>query len=149
MKMLPGLIAAAVLISSTAMAQYPRDDRRDERGYERRDDRNYERRDERGYERRDGGFNVIRAVQGDLERVASRGRMGGHERHRIDQALRSLSDFERDLSRGRFDKHDLDKAIGRVDDVVRRGAIDNRERNILISDLNRLREFRFEEGFRR
>ena len=75
--------------------------------------------------------------------------MGGRERHRLDQALRSLNDFERDLSRGRFDRHDLDKAIGRVDDVVKRGAIDNRERDILIGDLNRLREFRFEEGYRR
>lgn len=131
-KMLPGLIAAAVLISSTAMAQYPRDDR--------------------GYERRDGGFNVIRAVQADLERAASRGRLGGRERSRIDQALRNLNDFERDMSRGRFDRHALDKAIGRVDDVVRRGALDNRERNILIGDLNRLRQFRSEErsyGYRR
>ena len=140
MKMLPGLIAAAVLISSTAMAQYPRNERGDERGYD------------RGYERRDGGFNVIRAVQADLERVASRGRLGGRERSRIDQALRKLNDFERDLSRGRFDRHDLDKAIERIDDVVRRGALDNRERSILIGDLNRLRQFQFEErsnGFRR
>ena len=132
MKMLPGLIAAAVLISSTAMAQYPRN--------------------ERGYERRDGGFNVIRAVQADLERVASRGRLGGRERSRIDQALRKLNDFERDLSGGRFDRHDLDKAIERIDDLVRRGALDNRERSILIGDLNRLRQFRFEErsnSFRR
>ena len=75
--------------------------------------------------------------------------MGGHERNRIDQALRSLNDFERDLSRGRFDRHDLDKAIGKVDDVVRRGAIDGRERNVLIGDLNRLREFRFEAANRR
>ena len=130
MKMLPGLIAASVLIGSTAMAQYPRNDR----GYD------------RGYERRDGGSNVIRAVQADLERVASRGRLGGRERSRIDQALRKLNGFERDLSRGRFDRHDLDKAIERIADVVRRGALDNRERSILIGDLNRLRQFRFEEG---
>ncbi len=129
MRMFLGLMTSAVLIVSSASAQYPREERR--------------------YERRDGGFNVIRAVQGDLERVASRGRMGGRERNRIDQALRSLNDFERDLSRGRFDRHDLDKAIGRVDDVVRRGAIGDRERNILIGDLNRLREYRFEASYRR
>ncbi len=129
MRMFLGLMTSAVLIVSSASAQYPREERR--------------------YERPDGGFNVIRAVQGDLERVASRGRMGGRERNRIDQALRSLNDFERDLSRGRFDRHDLDKAIGRVDDVVRRGAIDNHERNILIGDLNRLRQFRFEASYRR
>ncbi|MEO8127039.1 MAG: hypothetical protein ABJF23_09240 [Bryobacteraceae bacterium] len=140
MKMLAGLLAAAVLTGSAAMAQYPRDYRGDDRGYN------------RGYERRDGGFNVIRAVQSDLERAASRGRMSGKERNRIDQALRKLNDFERDLSRGRFDRHDLDKAIQKVDEVVRSRDIDPRERNILVGDLNRLREFRFDEranGYRR
>ncbi len=126
MKMLPGLIAASVLISSTAMAQYLRNGR--------------------VHERRDGGFNVIRAVEADLERVASRGRLGGRERRRIDQALQNLNDFERDLSRGRFDRHDLDKAIEQRDGVVRHRALDNRERSILIGDLNRLRQFRFEEA---
>ena len=66
MKMLPVLIAASVLISSTAMAQYPRNGR--------------------VHERRDGGFNVIWTIQADLERVASRGRLGGRVRRRIDQA---------------------------------------------------------------
>ena len=131
MKFLHGLIAAVVLMGSTAMAQYPRDYRGDNRGY--------------GYERRDGGFNVIRVVQADLERVASRGRMSGRERNRIDQALRKLNDFERDVNRGRFDRHDLDKAIQKVDEVVRSREIDPRERNVLIGDLNRLREFRFDE----
>jgi hypothetical protein len=137
MKLLPGMVAAAVLISSTAMAQYPRNDR-----YYRDSDRYYD----RDYERRDGGFNAVRAVQRDLERVASRGYLGGRERDRIDRALRYLSDFDRDLSRGRFDRHALDKAIERVDDVVRHSALDYRERNILIGDVNRLRDFRATGG---
>jgi hypothetical protein len=141
MKLLPGMIAAAVLISSTAMAQYPRDNR-----YYRDSDRGYDRDYDRDYERRDGGFNVIRAVERDLERAASRGYLGGRERNRIDQALRHLSDFDRDLSRGRFDRHALDKAIERVDDVVRHSALDYRERNILIGDVNRLRDFRATGG---
>ena len=139
MKLLPGMIAAAVLISSTAMAQYPRDGR-----YYRDSDRGYDR--DYGYERRDGGFNVIRAVERDLERAASRGYLGGRERERIDRALRNLSDFDRELSRGRFDRHALDKAIERVDDVVRHSALDYRERNLLIADVNRLREFRATGG---
>jgi len=126
MKTLIGLIAAAVLMSSTAIAQYPRGDR---------------------YERRDGGFNVIRAVEGDLQRAASRGYAGGRERNRIDQALRHLNDFEREASRGRFDRHALDKAIERIEDAVRHSGLDYRERNILIGDVNRLREFRATGGY--
>jgi hypothetical protein len=140
MKLLRGMIAAAVLISSTAMAQYPRGDR-----YYRDSDRGYDR--DYGYERREGGFNVIRAVERDLERAASRGGyLRGRERGRIDRALRQLSDFDRELSRGRFDRHALDKAIERVDDVVRHSGLDYRERNILIGDVNRLREFRATGG---
>jgi hypothetical protein len=131
MKTLPGLIAAAVLMSSTAMAQYPRGDRYDNGRYE----------------RRDGGFDVVRAVERDLERAASRGYAGRHERDRINQALRHLNDFEREASRGRFDRHALDKAIERVDDVVRHSGLDFRERNILIGDVNRLREFRATGGY--
>jgi non-ribosomal peptide synthetase component F len=126
-----GLIAAAVLVASTANAQYRQDDPyRDGRGAYRQD-----------------GTGLIRSVQSDLSRAASRGYMSGRERSRLDQALRNLADFDRDLSRGRFDRHDLDRAIDHVNDVVKSNRIDPREREILYADLNRLRDFRASGGF--
>src|SRR5258708_40120522 len=104
METLPALMAAAVLMSFTAMAQYSRGDRYDGGRYE----------------RRDGGFNVIRAVEEDLQRAASRGYAGGHERNRLDHALRRLDEFEREPSRGGLDRHALDHASERGADGVRR-----------------------------
>jgi hypothetical protein len=126
-----GLIAAAVLVTSSANAQYRQyDPYRDGRA---------------GYH--EDGIGLIRSVQSDLSRAASHGYMSGRERSRLDQALRNLSDFDRDLSRGRFDRHDLDRAIDHIKDVVSHNRIDPRERDILYADLNRLRDFRASGGF--
>src|SRR5438309_1590012 len=107
MKMLSlsGLIAGAVLICSTASAQYRQDDPyyRDRRPDYRND----------GYRNNANGPDLIRMVERHLQRAGSEGYRGG-DRSRCDEALRYLYDFDRDMSRGRFNKHALDKAIERI-----------------------------------
>jgi hypothetical protein len=133
-----GLIAGAVLICSTASAQYRQDD-----PYYR--DRRPDYRDD-GYRNNANGPDLIRMVEAHLQRVGSEGYRGG-DRRRCDEALRYLYDFDRDMSRGRFDKHDLDKAIERINDVVRHSSLNYREREILAADVDRLRDFRANAGY--
>ena len=127
------LITAAVLLSSTANAQY-RPDYRDRDRDRYRDERN-------------DGPGLIRAVQSDLQRLVSWGQLRGRDRQRLDRALGDLDNFDRDLSRGRFDRHDLDRAIDHVKDVVGHVPPGFRERDILIRDVERLRAFRDRGGF--
>ena len=56
-----------------------------------------------------------------------------------------MSQFDRELSRNRFDKDKLDSAIDDVNNVVERNTLDPRSRDNLrqdLSDLRRLRETR-------
>ncbi len=80
---IPGLIAAAVLVTSTANAQYRQDDPyrdgRANQGYYSENRSNYHQ----------DGIGLIRSVQSDLSRAASRGYMNGRERSRLDQAIRN------------------------------------------------------------
>jgi hypothetical protein len=132
-----GLIAGVVLICSTASAQYRKDDPyyRDRRPDYRND----------GYGTNANGPDLIRMVQGHLQRAASEG-LRGRDRNRCEDALRQLYDFDRDLSRGKFNRRALDKAIDRVNDVVRNAPLNYRVREVLASDVNRLRDFRANGG---
>ena len=139
---LSGLIASAVLICSTANAQYRQDDpynRGRLPGYHNDGYRD-------GYRNNANGPDLIRIVQAHLQRAASEG-LRGRDRNRCEDALRQLYDFDRDLSRGKFNRHALDKAIDRVNDVVRNAPLNYREREVLASDVNRLRDFRANGGY--
>ena len=135
---LPGLIAGAILICSTASAQYRQDD--PYYGGRRPDYRND------SFRNNASGPDLIRTVEAHLQRAASEG-YKGRDRSRCDDALRQLADFDRDMSRGKFNRHALDKAIERVDNVVRHNPLDRREREMLAADVNRLREFRANGGY--
>ena len=86
---------------------------------------------------------VARTIR-DLRR-ASRLEQGSRERERYGNADRHLSQFDRELSRNRFDKDKLDAAIDDVNSVVEHNTLDPRSRDNLrqdLSDLRRLRETR-------
>ena len=99
------------------------------------------------YYRRDNpsafGLLLCDRVQADLSR-ASYDSYGG--RRRIERAHKEVSDFERRLSRGDFDKHELDEAIESVKHVVDSNSISGQARSILLEDLDRLRDFRASNG---
>ena len=125
------------LFAASAFAQgygYDRDDRR----Y--RDDRRC--RDERGY----GGSPVERAMN-DLNQVSSYGYRDRGDMRRIEKAREELRDFQNKWVRGRFDKGELDEAIGAIQKVVNSNWISPRDASMLQDDLYQLREFRAQRGY--
>jgi hypothetical protein len=61
---------------------------------------------------------------------------------RWDKAQRSLSNFDKHLSEGKFDKGELDGAIGDLKDVVDHNTLSSEDRDRLNRDLGDLRQFR-------
>jgi hypothetical protein len=61
---------------------------------------------------------------------------------RFDLARRDLFDFESRFDQGRYDRHELDKAISRVEHVVVHNSLDPRDRGALSDDLRRMKDFR-------
>ena len=101
-------------------------------------------RDERG--ERNMGRNLVSRVQNDLRRAQRFARAGGKERERFYNAQRHLSQFDREFSRGRFDKDKLDEAIDDVHNVVKNNRLSPRDRDELDGDLRDLRELRARRG---
>jgi len=61
---------------------------------------------------------------------------------RFDLARRDLFDFASRFDEGRYERHELDKAIGRLERVVGHNSLDPRDRGNLSDDLRRMKDFR-------
>jgi hypothetical protein len=108
-------------------------------GYD-RDSRRY--RNESGY----GGSPVERAMY-DLNQVSSYGYRDRGDMRRVNKAREELREFQNKWARGRFDKGELDDAIGAIQHVVNSNWISPRDASMLQEDLYRLREFRAQRGY--
>jgi hypothetical protein len=89
------------------------------------------------------GLRLFDEVQAHLERAAYN---AYGSRGRIERARKDVYDFQRRWNEGRFDRHELDEAIGSVQRVVDSNSIDQRDRYVLLNDLARMREFRASRG---
>lgn len=89
---------------------------------------------------------LVGRVQDDLRRAERFGRTNDKERERYDNAQRHLSEFDRALSRGKFDKDKLDAAIDDVNNVVAHNTLAPRQRDALSEDLRALRQLRATRG---
>jgi hypothetical protein len=89
---------------------------------------------------------LVSRVQDDLRHAARSSRPQGREKERFYNAQRHLSQFDRNLSRGKFDKDKLDEAIDDVKNVVEHNRLSGRERDELSRDLTDLRELRRARG---
>jgi hypothetical protein len=116
------LFAAATLVIAAAALAYPQDGR---------------------YENARG---LVSRVQNDLRRAERFSRPNGKEKERYFNAQHHLSQFDRELARGRFDKDKLDQAIDDVKNVVESNTLSARDRDVLAGDLRDLREMRRERG---
>ncbi len=85
---------------------------------------------------------VVAKVQEDLQRAADFIRNNDKERDRYHEVQRRLSDFDRDLTRGKFDKGKLDQAIDDLKDVVNNNTLESHDRDALRDDLAALRTLR-------
>lgn len=115
--------------------------------------------DGRGY--RDGSrggdrsYALFDQVQADLNRAATFGYLRGGQRRNLANASRDLAEFEGRWSRGRFDRHELDEAIGRIQHVIDHSGLNYRDRSALLDDVGRMRQFRayqsggYNPGYRR
>ncbi|HWF07477.1 MAG TPA: hypothetical protein VG297_03380 [Bryobacteraceae bacterium] len=88
---------------------------------------------------------VIDRTQTDLQRAADFERhRHGTEVERYENAQKHLSDFDREFTRGNFDKGKLDTAIDDVKNVVDHNSLNPADRDALRDDLSNLRSMREE-----
>jgi hypothetical protein len=85
---------------------------------------------------------LVARAQDDLRRAADFTATKEKERDRYRDVQRKLSEFDRDLSRGHFDKGKLDGAIDELKEVVRNNTLESHDRDALASDLEQLRALR-------
>jgi len=85
---------------------------------------------------------VIDRTQNDLRTAAEFEHHNGKQTGRYENAQRHLSDFDRDLTRGHFDRGRLNQAIDDVSDVVDHNTLDPSNRDALRHDLTDLRILR-------
>ncbi|HWE49446.1 MAG TPA: hypothetical protein VG273_06635 [Bryobacteraceae bacterium] len=87
---------------------------------------------------------LVDRTQQDLRRAADFERHHGHEKEvkRYEDAQHHLSDFDRRLTDGHFDKDKLDSAIDDVKEVVEHNTLDPAARDALRDDLVSLRQMR-------
>lgn len=92
--------------------------------------------------------NLIQHVQEDMRRAADFARGAPNIKkdrkqiERWDNAQHSMSNLDRNLSRGKFDKGELDKAIDDLKNVVDHNTLSSEDRDLLNRDLGDLRQFR-------
>jgi hypothetical protein len=87
---------------------------------------------------------TIDHTQQDLRRAQEFERQHGKEVARYDNAEKHLSDFDREFTRGHFDRGKLDTAIDDVKNVVDHNTLDPGDRDALVADLRDLRVMRAE-----
>ncbi|MGH9613142.1 MAG: hypothetical protein ACRD4P_08705 [Bryobacteraceae bacterium] len=82
-------------------------------------------------------------TQNDLQRASHFApSVSGHEVERYNNAIRHLSDFDRELTIHRFDKGKLDRSIGDVQSVIDHNTLSGRSRRELLRDVTNLRRLR-------
>ena len=82
---------------------------------------------------------LVARVQDDLRRAADFTATKPKEQERYRDVQRKLSEFDRDLSRGHFDKGKLDGAIDDLRNVVKDNTLESHDRDALAADLSDLR----------
>jgi hypothetical protein len=85
---------------------------------------------------------LIDRVHEDLNRGYGVWHLSHRDHDRLNHAERQLRDFARHWSAGRFDKANLDGAIGAVQHVLNDNHLSGRERDALWNDAEELRRMR-------
>jgi len=96
------------------------------------------------------GRNAVRAAIRDLNGIFRHARVDRHEGEHFRRALRELDEFERQASRGRFDRSRLDRAIDNMKDLARADQVWPQDRRIIarhVQELRRLRDYGFDSRF--
>ena len=89
---------------------------------------------------------LVERTQGDLREASALARMKGDQRERYDHAQGHLSTFDRHLTKGHFDKHELNDSISEVQKILDNNTLQASSRDALmrdVSDLRAAREHRY------
>ena len=86
-----------------------------------------------------GGLELYNQVQADLDRAAFD--VYGSRRN-INHARKEVSDVQRQLSRGRFDRDEMGEAASAIEHVLERDRLPDADRSILWRDMEQMRRFR-------
>lgn len=89
---------------------------------------------------------IVQRTHDDLTAVRDQGPRNDKERERLDNARKHLSDFDRNLSKNKFDKGRLDSAIDDVKNIIQNNTLEARDRDALTTDLAELRRIRAMRG---
>src|SRR5690348_5783689 len=90
----------------------------------------------------DRARDLVSRVQADLQRAADFTRNNEKERERYHNVQNHLSEFDRELRRGKWEKDKLDQAIDDLKNVVKNNTLESHDRDALASDLSDLRTMR-------
>lgn len=85
---------------------------------------------------------LVARVQNDVQRAATFTANNQRERIRYEHLQQRLSQFDRGLSRNRWDKGRLNDAINDLKGVVRKNTLESHDRDALAMDLSDLRTLR-------
>jgi hypothetical protein len=85
---------------------------------------------------------LVAKVQADLQTAADFVRGKEKERDRYQNVQHKLSEFDKDLRSGHFDKGKLDDAIDDLKNVVKNNTLESHDRDVLAADLSELRTLR-------
>lgn len=88
------------------------------------------------------GGGLFDRVRADLDRAESSYFSSGGDHRRLNRVREELSEFQSKWANGRYDRHELDEAIGALQKVVNDNRLNYRDRSVLQDDLYRLRDFR-------
>lgn len=89
---------------------------------------------------------LVDRVQRNLRRAEHFTPPNEKEKERYHNAQHHLSEFDRRLSEGKFDKDKLDEGIDDVKNVVENNTLSPEARDMLTRDLGELRELRRTRG---
>ncbi len=82
---------------------------------------------------------LIDQTQSDLQQASQFQHEKGKQRDRYRNAQKSLSTFDRHLTKGKFDKNGLDQAIEDIQNVLDHNTLQGNSRDALLSDVRNLR----------
>jgi hypothetical protein len=96
---------------------------------------------------------LIARVQNHLKQAADFGSHGDVKKVKRDEkeidryrhAQRSASDFDRHLSKGKFDKGELNSLVGDLKNILDHNTLESQERDQLTDDIRDLRNFRAQD----
>jgi hypothetical protein len=89
---------------------------------------------------------LIDRTQNDLRAAADLEHPKKDQRQRYSDAQGHLSTFDRKLTRGKFDKGELNKAISKIKDILNKNVLQASTRDALTRDLSDLQAARARRG---